>query len=589
VDVARRYRARMRACLFAATVVLGCSSASSPADLDSGADAAGLPADDTSVSPLSDATPDAIDVGAEVPLDASPGCPSLVPADPLAASRNACAFHAGDLAATTLGLDEARRKAIPLEHIIVILKENRSFDHVFGGLEKLQPDVDVADATWTNLDAAGKTVTPFHLETTCVGFDPDHQWAAMHTQVDAGKMDGFVKSAASSTGGDGHFVMGHYEEADLPFYYFLASTFSIADRYFPSVRSGTFPNRDYMLMGTSDKVRSTQFSTWPDPALPTIFDRLTAAGVTWGVYGDDHPLEETLNNPAKNWEKLNKWSSVSKLLADFAADTVPSVVFVDGRENIDDEHPTADMQAGEQWTKWIYDAAVASKSWSSTALLFSYDEAGGFADHVAPSDHACLARPEDADFHELGVRVPLIAISPWARRHYVSHAQKEHASITRFIEAVFDLPALTARDANADGLLDMFVFECPPAPVPTAPPAGKKGCGGGASISLDRTSFASGETITVHFDGGPANLKDWIAVYPRIDTPHSGSTLWEYCGNDSHTAPTKGLASGTVTLDARSVNKTTDWPLPPGSSWTAYYLIDDGYTAMASVQFDIKP
>ena len=539
---------------------------------------------DATMPPVPPAAPD----GA-APPDASPppACSSPPRTDPLLAQRQACAFQAGDHASKTLALTSQERAQIPLRHIVVVMKENRSFDHIFGGLKALQPEADVADSTFTNVDARDASVPFFHLPTTCVGFDPDHQWAAMHAQVGDGGMGGFVQSAASSTGGDGHFAIGHYAQADLPFDYFLATTFALADRYFPSVRSGTFPNRDYLLLGTSDAVTATQYLVWPDPSLPTIFDELTAANVSWGVYADDHPLEETLDDPAKNWATLNTWSPVSKLLADFANDTLPSVVFVDGTENVQDEHPTADLQVGEAWTKTIYDAAIASKAWSSTALLLTYDEGGGFADHVPPSSKACLVRPKDSAFFELGVRVPLIAISPWARRHFVSHVEKEHTSITRFIESVFDLPALTARDANSDGLLDMFDFACPPPPIAPAPAPGTKSCGGGATITLDKTSFASGESIAVHFAGGPGNPKDWIAVYPRTVTPVSGSTLWSYCATGTHTATAAAVTSGTVTLDANSAGSASSWPLAAGSSWTAYYLVNDGYTSVASVQFDI--
>jgi phospholipase C len=399
-----------------------------------------------------------------------PGAPARPP--------RACPFHAGDRAATTLGLSDSARAKLPIEHVVVIMKENRSFDHMLGGLKKLQPDADVAGPSFANDDLLGRSVARFHLGTTCLDADPPHQWAAMHAQVNGGKMNGFVTSAATPFVNDGHFAMGYYDETDLPFYHFLATTFALADRHFASVRSGTFPNRDYLLLGTSDVVTETQFDTWPDRTLPTILDLCDAAGITWGVYADDHPFSEALNDPAKSFEKTRPWSPVSKLVEAFQNDTVPSVVFVDGLENIEDEHPKGNVQVGEAWTKRLYDAALASKAWSSTVLLFTYDEGGGFADHVPPPDDACLARPVDAAFHELGVRVPLIVVSPWARRHFVSHAEREHTSITRFIEAVFGLPALTARDANADGLLDMFDFEGAPSAVPTAPAAGTKGCGG---------------------------------------------------------------------------------------------------------------
>ncbi|MFI5300883.1 MAG: phospholipase C, partial [Polyangiales bacterium] len=450
----------------------------------------------------------------------------------------------------------------------------------------LQPAADLAPTTFTNPDKSDAGVTPFHATTTCIGYDPDHQWAAMHNQVNGGKMDGFVTSAANTTGGDGHFVMGFYDETDLPFLHFLASTYALNDRHFAAVRSGTFPNRDYLLLGTSDGVTATQYATWPSPTLPTIFDELTAAGVTWAVYADDHPLEETLNNPAKNWEKLNPWKPVSQLISDLNAGTIAQVVFVDGKENVDDEHPTADVQVGEAWTKSIYDAAVASSVWSSTAILLTYDEAGGFADHVPPSNAACLARPADSAFFEAGTRIPFIAISPWARRHFVSHVVEDHTAITRFIEAVFDLPALTARDANSNGLLELFDFNCAPAAIAAAPAAGTGGCGGAAKLTLDKTSFASGESIVLHFSGGPGGPKDWITVYPRTATPTGTTTLFDYCATGSHTLPTVGVTSGTVTLDATS-DPGGNWPLAGATSWTAYYMVNGTHTAIASVEFDV--
>jgi phospholipase C len=514
-------------------------------------------------------------------MPGQPQCPSAPAADPLASARAACMFESGALAADTLGLDEATRAQLPIKHVVVIMKENRAFDHLFGALKALQPDAETFPDGFTNPDQTGAAVAPFHLDTTCVGNDPDHQWDAMHLQVDGGKMDGFVKSAAMSTGSDGKFALGYYDQNDLPFYYFLASTFAIADHHFPSVRSGTFPNRDYLLLGTSDKVTATQFSVWPDPSLPTIFDRLDAAGVSWGVYADDHPLEETLNNPAKSWEKLHPWKPVQALLDAIADGSLPSVVFVDGTENVQDEHPTADVQLGEAWTRKIYDELTASPLWNSTAILLTYDEAGGFFDHVPPPEQACLARPQDSMFHELGTRVPLIAISAWARRHYVSHTVHDHTAITRFIEALFALPALTARDANSDGLLDLFDFACAPQGVPDAPAAGTKGCYGNAIISVSKTSYSAGEPVVVSFSGGPGNPNDWIGVYPKGTTPHQGSTIWSYVGG-SQTAGA-GLKMGTVTLGSGSGT----WPLTVGS-WMAYYLVADGYTPIASVEFDVK-
>jgi phospholipase C len=525
------------------------------------------------------------------PAEPDTACMTPVAADPHASQRLACMFPAGARAAATLGLDDAARAALPIQHVIVVMKENRSFDHIFGGLRggpgAKQPGAETFPAGFSNPDPHGNAVAPYHLNTTCLTNDPGHQWQAMHDQVDGGKMDGYARVAGAFTGTDGWFALGYYDARDLPFYYWLASTFAIADRYFPSVRSGTFPNRDYLLLGTSDKVQSTGTTVWPDPTLPIIFDELDAAHVSWGVYADagDEPFEGCLDDPSHTWKGQHGYKTTDMLRAQLAAGTVPSVVFVDAREGKADEHPPADVQVGEAWTRQLYEAVAGSPVWDSTVMLFTYDEAGGFFDHVPPPDDACLARPADSLFHELGTRVPLIAISPWARRHFVSHTRKEHTSMTRFIEAVFDLPALTARDANSDALLDMFDFGCAPAPLPTAPDAGTGGCRG-PSVATDKATYAPGQPITIAFENGTGHQKDWIGIYPKGTTPAPVSTIWGYVGGGVHVA-TGGRTDGAITLSAGSENRAGDWPLKPGS-WVAWFLVNDGYTSVASTEFTVR-
>jgi phospholipase C len=409
--------------------------------------------------------------GAQVVMPEGGGaCPSPVPADSTATQRKACMFMPGALVADTLGLTAAARQNIPLKHIIVVMKENRSYDHYFGQLPKHgQPDAEPLAATFSNLDKAGAAVANFHQTTTCVHNDPAHQWNDMHTQVGTtGKMDGFVISGANSTGTDGHFVMGWYDNTDIPFYYFLANTFALADHHFASIRTGTWPNRDYLLLATSDGVRATG-GGHPADATPTIMSQLDTKGVTWGAYAPAAPFEGTLTWTATHAGVHNLAAFKTAL----AGGTLPSVAFVDGPS---DEHPTADIQVGEAWTRDIYQSVIASPLWATTVMIWTYDEAGGFFDHVPPGN-GCVSRPQDTAFFELGIRVPTVVISPYARQHYVSHVPHEHTSITRLIEAVFDLPALNARDANSDAMLDMFDFACPPNLKPAdAPAAGKGGC-----------------------------------------------------------------------------------------------------------------
>jgi len=317
-----------------------------------------------------------------------------------AAARAACTFTTGAKVKDTLGLSDAARGAIPIKHVVVLMKENRSFDHLLGQLHtEGQPATEAIPADFQNptSSAATQFASPFHAPTTCWTQDPGHQWDAMHQQVDGGRMDGFVASAAATTSSDGQFVMSYYEQTDLPFYYWLASTFALNDRHFPSVRSGTFPNRDYLLLGTSDGVMSTG-GGFPKPETPTIFDTLDHAGVSWGVYSDGGLLSETLN-----WDYTHKNTGhFADFIAALDGNTLPQVAFVDGIDNVEDEHPTADVQRGEAWTRTIYEHALASRYWSDIALIWTYDEAGGFFDHIPPPEHLCVARPEDSAYFEAG-------------------------------------------------------------------------------------------------------------------------------------------------------------------------------------------
>jgi phospholipase C len=162
-------------------------------------------------------------------------------------------------------------------------------------------------------------------------------------------------------------------------------------------------------------------------------------------------------------------------LAKLADGTLPPVSFVDPSGASQDEHPPNDVQKGEAWSRRIYAAAIKSPLWEKLVVFHTYDEYGGFPDHVPPPK-ACLAAADQTDFDRLGFRVPLIAISPWAKPHHVSHVTHSHTSITRFIELLHNLPALTGRDANSDALLDMFDFGCMAPDAKAAPAAGTGGC-----------------------------------------------------------------------------------------------------------------
>lgn len=413
---------------------------------------------------------DRVDAMVTPPDDPTLGCGPVVPADTKRAERAACTYRAGARPSETLGIDRALLARLPIRHVIIAMRENRSFDHILGKLhDQGQPEVEPIPAGYSNPDREGRAVLPHHATTTCLPLDPPHQFEGMTKGVNGGKMDGFVLSAAD-VGGDGAYALTYYEQTDLPFYYFLANTYAMGDRHFSPMAAGTFGNRNYMMFGTSAGVLDTGVS-YPDPSLPSIFHIMMNRGVTWRVYTDGNPFSSTLD-----WNGRSPGVRPLRDLYD-ALDkgTLPNVSFADGIENIDDDHPDGDLQRGEAWLKVLYDHAIKSPQWERLAIFFTYDEGGGFFDHVPPPEgcRAYLGRPEP---EMMGPRVPMVAISPWAKRHYVSHLPRDHTSITRFIETIFDLPALTGRDANADAMLDMFDFSCRDLGIPPAPAPATGGC-----------------------------------------------------------------------------------------------------------------
>ncbi|MDP8998676.1 MAG: hypothetical protein M3O46_01035 [Myxococcota bacterium] len=408
------------------------------------------------------------------PTDPPLACPVQIPVDSLTESRAGCAFEAGARVSATLGIPPSISKAIPIRHVIVMMKENRSFDHLFGKLhDEGQPEVEAVPASYVNPDDRGNEVSPFRATTTCIGTDPAHQAASMQAAVNGGAMNGFVKNAASATGTDGHFAMAEYERSDLPFYYWLAATYAISDRHFAPMQSGTFGVRNFLMFGRNAGVVDTGIS-FPDPSTNSIFRSLMNAGYTWGAYTDSDPFSGALG-----WSHDDPGvHSMQDFIDALDRGALPNVVFVDGVEDVDDDHPTADLQVGEAWVKKIYDHAVSSPQWPRTAILWTYDECGAFADHVPPPKGCLPGGATDWPFPDFGPRVPLVAISPWAKRNYVSHVTHDHTAITRFIEAIFDLPALTPRDANSNALFDMFDFSCgrDMTPPSGAPAPGTGGC-----------------------------------------------------------------------------------------------------------------
>jgi phospholipase C len=423
--------------------------------------------------------------------------PVTPPPDGEAESKRAsCGYAKGALPAETLGQSTPTGQEIPIDHILVVMMENRSFDHYFQKAPEKGIPVDVAPADFSNPDPTGKPIKIFRDNVYCIA-DPAHGWTAVHKQANGGKMDGFVTTNTGDgekmncgplTGLKGDRAMSYYEEEDIPLIYFLARNFSVADRYFCSVLGPTWPNRMY-LYGASSFGRTG--NDFPENVEATIFDQLEARGVSWKVYRTTTPgFAIMLDTYLKFKDRV---VSIDAYHADAAAGTLPQVAFVDpgiAREGYDqsDEHPPAIMEVGQNWIGKVVDSLARSPQWSKSAMFITYDEHGGFYDHVVPPK-ACP--PDDrtnpqanppVGFDQLGIRVPMMVVSPFARKGYVSHTVFDHTSIVRFIQARFTLPAMSNRDANAAAPFDMFDFAAPPSltpptiPVPAIDPAKLAAC-----------------------------------------------------------------------------------------------------------------
>jgi phospholipase C len=375
-----------------------------------------------------------------------------------------------------------------IKHIVVFMQENRSADSYLGQLNALQPAYEAEPTTGNPNPIAAGTIVPFHKTTLCESSDLNHSWNGEHQAWNNGAMDGFTAandiSSANSDATDptGSRTMGYYTQADLPYYYSLYNTFATGDRYFQSVLSQTFPNRFYLLAGTSFGYIANDFP--PAGGFPnkTIFELLGNAHVSWKIYDAQVPFGGLFSYVQKHAK--HHVFGISQYFTDAQSGKLPAVSFVDpiflaAANTETDEHPPSNVQVGQSFAYNVITALEQSKDWKASALFLTYDENGGFYDHVAPPAAVApdaippMLKPGDtvAGFDQLGPRVPVVVVSPFSKAHYVSHVVHDHTSITRFIETRYHLPSLTARDAAADPMLEFFDFSATAFRVPPSFPA----------------------------------------------------------------------------------------------------------------------
>jgi phospholipase C len=456
-----------------------------------------------------------------------------------------------------------------LNHIVILMQENHSFDNYFGALsfapgspyhastggcaeadhgcvDGLTCSVNATGSltcTNTNPEDDGTTAAAFHDTSRCVVPDLAHSWLQSHLEanfndpngaVSNSPNDGFVRVNDATDQPDNGVetpmddqTMGFYTQDDLPFYYELAQKFAISDRYFSSVIGPTLPNRVYFMAGTSFGHVTTGDAAPQEgfkPITGSILDLLDSRQVSWVNYYQDGPSASGFREPTgsadPHFRPLEELISIAQGAP--GAGQLPQVSFVDPRfsgPDQNDEHPPIDIQRGQAFISRVVNAVRGGPYWKDTVIFITYDEHGGFYDHVPPprapqggartpdgifpgqcadlskppasqqpgggagcgmsvveAETLCAALAQNpagpypadcASFDQLGFRVPFMVVSPFAKPHYVSHTVADHTSLLAFIEERFLSSGgtrlhLTLRDQSADPLLDLFDFDNAP-------------------------------------------------------------------------------------------------------------------------------
>ncbi|KAJ8450611.1 hypothetical protein Cgig2_020248 [Carnegiea gigantea] len=377
--------------------------------------------------------------------------------------------------------------ASPIKTVVVLVMENRSFDHMLGWMKRLNQEINGVNGSESNRVSASDPTSPqvFFNDTSHYVVDPDpgHSFQAIREQIfgsndtpaDPAPMNGFAQQAYGVNGSIemARHVMNGFRPEMVPVYKALVQEFAVFDRWFASVPSSTQPNRLFVHSATSGGATSNI------PALlakgypqRTIFENLEKDGISFGIYYQNIPATLFYRNLRK-LKYITKFLPYGLFFKRHAKEgKLPGYVVVEQRytdtklEPANDDHPSHDVYQGQMFVKEVYETLRASPQWNQTLFVITYDEHGGFYDHVptpvrgVPSPDGIVGpEPFNFTFNRLGVRVPTIVVSPWIEKGTVIHKPKgpqptseyEHSSIPATVKKLFNLssPFLTNRDAWA--------------------------------------------------------------------------------------------------------------------------------------------
>ncbi len=377
------------------------------------------------------------------------------------------------------------------------------------------------------VDSKSPKVASYHLITQCIE-NPSPSWNEGHVDWNLSNpvsaspsLNGYVYTGAHDArlnnppfhDIDGIRSMGYYDDTDLNYYYFMASEFATSDRWFAPVMTRTSSNRDYLIAATSQGYVYPIGTDSADQSLltaTTIFQKLQNAGITWKIYVNPENTPCASNPTPQCLLKLSyvqnfQWGQtipanypqhlvpMSQFFTDLKNGTLPQVAQIEPASSAGlDEHGSdsdqypINIQLGAKYVSSLIDALMTSTSWKNSAFILTFDEGGGLYDHVAaqpavspdgikprdllPGDICTTTTGQNCDFTYTGYRLPLIVVSPYARKHYVNHTLADFTAILRLIETRFNLSALTKRDAAQINMTQFFNFNFPPWMTPPTPP-----------------------------------------------------------------------------------------------------------------------
>jgi phospholipase C len=378
------------------------------------------------------------------------------------------------------------------------------------------------------IDSSSPKIASYHLITQCIE-NPSPSWNESHADWNVtnpvsptATLDGYVWTNAHDARNmtpryydtNGIRAMGYYESSDLNYYYYMAAQFATSDRWFSPVMTRSQPNREYLMAATSQGYAYPIGTDSGDQSLltaTTIFQRLETAGISWKIYVNTQNTA-CASNPTPqclltlSYVQNFQWgqsipttypqniATMQQYFSDVQNDTLPAVAMIepasaaglDEHGSDSDQYPI-DIQLGAQYVSTLVNALMKSSSWKSSAFILTYDEFGGLDDHVAPQPAVSPdgIKPQDlitndicttttgptCDFVYTGYRVPLLVISPYAQKHYVSHTVMDGTAILKLIETRYNLTPLTKRDAAQKSMTEFFNFNFPPWMTPPTPPA----------------------------------------------------------------------------------------------------------------------